>query len=68
MPHSHDIIVIGGSAGAIEALLRLIGDLPALISARLFVTVHVPTTSASVLPTLLARAGDCRPITRPTTS
>ena len=57
MPHSHDIIVIGGSAGAIDALLRLVGALPAVMSARLFVTVHIPATSVSVLPKVLARAG-----------
>ena len=57
MSHSRDVIVIGGSAGAIEALLRLVGALPALLSARLFVTVHIPATSVSVLPRVLARAG-----------
>ena len=51
------IIVIGGSAGAIDALLRLVPAIPAGIPARLFVAVHVPSMSTSALPAILARAG-----------
>ncbi|MEO6525327.1 MAG: chemotaxis protein CheB [Gemmatimonadaceae bacterium] len=57
MSQVRDVIVIGGSAGAVGALLRLVGGLPSALSARVFVTVHIPPTSASVLPALLARAG-----------
>jgi two-component system, chemotaxis family, protein-glutamate methylesterase/glutaminase len=51
------IIVIGGSAGAIDALLRLVPKIPAAMPARLFVAVHVPATATSALPAILARAG-----------
>ena len=54
------IIVIGGSAGAIDALLRLVPKLPVAVSARLFVAVHVPATAPSALPAILARAGRLR--------
>jgi two-component system chemotaxis response regulator CheB len=53
---TRDIVVIGGSAGAVEALVRLMPRLPAAIPARLFVTVHIPATS-SALATILARSG-----------
>jgi two-component system chemotaxis response regulator CheB len=60
MSNTRDVIVIGGSAGAIEALLKLVGDLPAVVPARFFVAVHIPSAATSVLPRLLARAGGLR--------
>jgi two-component system chemotaxis response regulator CheB len=56
MPH-HDIIVIGGSAGGIEALRTLVSGLPPDLPAALFVAVHVPPYSVSRLPEVLSRAG-----------
>jgi two-component system, chemotaxis family, protein-glutamate methylesterase/glutaminase len=55
--HAFPAVVIGGSAGAVEALLRLVGDFPADFPAAVFVATHVPPTSVSALPHLLARAG-----------
>lgn len=52
-----DIIVIGASAGGVEALTQLISKLPADLSASLFVVVHFPSDSTSVLPNILARRG-----------
>src|SRR4051812_13953252 len=52
-----DIIVIGASAGGVEALSRLVHSLPADLPAAVFVTVHFPRTSQSVLPRILSRAG-----------
>jgi two-component system, chemotaxis family, protein-glutamate methylesterase/glutaminase len=60
MSQLHDVIVIGGSAGAIEALLKLVGELPATLPARVFVTVHIPSAATSVLPIVLERAGSLR--------
>ncbi|HEU4565834.1 MAG TPA: chemotaxis protein CheB [Gemmatimonadaceae bacterium] len=53
----HDIIVIGASAGGVEALRALVRFLPADLPAALFVVLHVPADAPSVLPRLLARAG-----------
>ncbi|MFL5614565.1 MAG: chemotaxis protein CheB [Gemmatimonadaceae bacterium] len=54
------IIVIGASAGGVEALTRLVGDLAPDIGAALFVTLHFPPNSTSALPRILTRAGDLR--------
>jgi two-component system, chemotaxis family, protein-glutamate methylesterase/glutaminase len=51
------IIVIGGSAGAIDALLRLVPQLTVEMPARFFIAVHVAPTATSALPAILARAG-----------
>jgi two-component system chemotaxis response regulator CheB len=57
---THDIVVIGGSAGSIELLLDLAAGLPAELAASLFIVVHVPSTHASALPELLSRRGQLR--------
>jgi two-component system, chemotaxis family, protein-glutamate methylesterase/glutaminase len=52
-----DIVVIGASAGGVEALKRLIGGLPSDFRGSLFITVHFPEHGTSVLPSILSRAG-----------
>ncbi len=53
----HDIIVIGGSAGGVEAFMQLCAGLPVDLPAAVFIVQHISPTSKSVLPDLLARAG-----------
>jgi two-component system chemotaxis response regulator CheB len=53
----HDIVVIGASAGAVEALRQITSRLPPDLPAAVFVVVHVPATFPSRLPEILARAG-----------
>ena len=55
MPTS-DIIVIGASAGGVEALITLVGELPRSLRAAVFVVLHV-SRGRSVLPEILTRAG-----------
>src|SRR3712207_248382 len=50
-----DIVVIGASAGGVEALQELVQGLPADYPGTIFVVVH--TGPGSVLPEILARAG-----------
>ncbi len=50
------IVVVGASAGGIQALLEVIAELPDTFAAPVFVVVHVGT-GRSVLPTLLSRGG-----------
>ncbi len=48
---------MGGSAGALEALLKIVAEFPADFPAAVFVVTHVPAERVSALPHLLARAG-----------
>jgi two-component system chemotaxis response regulator CheB len=54
---NHDIIVIGASAGGVEALKELVRMLPAQLPAAIFVVLHVSPTIDSNLGTILSRAG-----------
>lgn len=47
-----DIIVIGGSAGSIEALKTLLAALPPTLPAAIFVVVHMSADSPGLLPTI----------------
>ncbi|HZQ21484.1 MAG TPA: chemotaxis protein CheB [Terriglobales bacterium] len=49
------VIVIGGSQGAIEALLQLVPSLPAGLPAAIGLVVHVPVDADSYLPNILRR-------------
>ena len=52
-----DIIVIGSSAGGVEALSRFCAALPADLPATIFIVQHLSPSAKSVLPQLLDRAG-----------
>src|SRR5262245_8742383 len=54
---NRDIVVVGGSAGAIGALADVVAELPADFPAALFVVIHIPANTASVLPQILSRRG-----------
>jgi two-component system chemotaxis response regulator CheB len=53
----HDIIVIGASAGGVEALKQLVTALPADLRAAVFVVIHIPPFATSAMPAILRRAG-----------
>jgi two-component system, chemotaxis family, protein-glutamate methylesterase/glutaminase len=52
------LIVVGASAGGVEALTELVGALPKGLAAALAVVLHVAPSSTSVLPAILDRAGE----------
>jgi two-component system chemotaxis response regulator CheB len=53
----YKIITLGGSSGAIDALIQIMRALPQDIAAALFVVVHVSAKGESILPNILSRAG-----------
>lgn len=50
---NRDIIVIGASAGGIDALKVLLGGLPRELEASVFVTMHLAADSPGILPRIL---------------
>lgn len=52
----HDIMVIGASAGGVEAISRLVGELPRELRASILVVLHI-SKARSLLPEILTRAG-----------
>jgi two-component system chemotaxis response regulator CheB len=51
-----DIIVIGASAGGVDALPRLIGSLPADLPASVFVVLHIPAQGRDLMPDIIRRS------------
>jgi two-component system chemotaxis response regulator CheB len=54
---THDIIVIGASAGGVEVMKDLVRGLPADLPAAVFVVIHTAPTADSRLPWILCRRG-----------
>jgi two-component system, chemotaxis family, protein-glutamate methylesterase/glutaminase len=54
------VILIGGSAGALDALLEILPALPARFAIPVVVVVHLAPNFASLVPTLLERATSLR--------
>ena len=52
-----EIVVVGASAGGVEALSALICDLPSKIPNAFFVVLHLSPHRQSQLPAILARTG-----------
>jgi two-component system chemotaxis response regulator CheB len=50
-----DIIVIGASAGGVEALMRVVKSLPLQLSASIFIVLHTSPTSIGTLDKVLNR-------------
>ena len=55
MAITRDIIVIGASAGGVQALSTLVAALPPTLPAAVFIVLHVRADTPSLLPTILAR-------------
>lgn len=53
----HDIVVIGASAGGVDAVLELAARLPADLPAAVFVVIHIQPGFDSKLPELLTLRG-----------
>jgi two-component system chemotaxis response regulator CheB len=57
-----DIIVIGASAGGVEALSSVVSTLPADFAGAVFVALHLPSGARSALAAILGRAGPLRAV------
>ncbi|MGM9486378.1 chemotaxis protein CheB [Ideonella sp. YS5] len=59
---THDIIVIGASAGGLTALKRLVSRLPPDYPGSMFVVVHISPEASGDMAAILARAGPVRAV------
>ena len=56
-PEPRHLVVIGASAGGVEALSEIVAALPDTLEAAVFVVLHMAPGSTSSLAGILARAG-----------
>ena len=52
------VIVVGASAGGVEAATQVIRRIPADVAAPILVVLHISSNAASALPDILQRAGE----------
>src|SRR4051812_15424412 len=62
MSKSQRCVVIGASAGGVEALREVVARLPGGLPAPVFVVLHIPPYVASSLPRILNRCGPLKAV------
>src|SRR5579875_509224 len=56
------IIVIGASAGGVEAIGEIAAQIPRDFDGSIFVVIHIAPTARSVLPAIISRRGHLRAV------
>lgn len=54
---SQNLVVVGASAGGVDALIRVVRGFPADLDAAVLVVLHLPPDALSNLPRILGRSG-----------
>src|ERR1041384_237515 len=57
---TRDIIVIGASAGGVQALTKLVANLPGDLPAAVFIVLHISANAPGLLPHILGRESKLR--------
>ena len=59
----HDVVVIGGSAGALDPIKEIVAELPPDTPAAVVIVVHMAATAKSALAPILNRLGGMQAVT-----
>ena len=60
---TRDVVVVGGSAGALEPLKRIVAKIPPDLAAAMLIVLHLSPSSTTILAQILTRLGGLQAVT-----